>query len=327
MIVLDLEWNRGYDERPIDEILQIGAVRVDKLGGPITDTYNVYIRPAIHKHFDLGAKKLPDLELSLSSQVAFPEAMADFRAWCAEERRFGCWGGGDLKALRLCCEYYGVPALEEAEEVDLQRAFCRAAGAGNAQIALWKAVRYCQIPDVFSYHNALNDAMYTACLCRWITEEDLREEPVKVKRRWVRFCKLPYERKPRRKIGPLPSAEAVLDHKCSRLPSCPLCGLQGWVTDWYTADGERYFSFFHCRTHGNFPCRLTIARTAQGQWQGRLAVPVLTPAALAEFERAVNGTSHHCASLYRPQVRARWRAKKKRAKRANALAGAEVKNI
>ena len=38
MIILDLEWNRSYDKKPLDEILQIGAVRVDRLGGPVTDT-------------------------------------------------------------------------------------------------------------------------------------------------------------------------------------------------------------------------------------------------------------------------------------------------
>ena len=28
MIILDFEWNRGYDGKPLDEILQIGAVRL-----------------------------------------------------------------------------------------------------------------------------------------------------------------------------------------------------------------------------------------------------------------------------------------------------------
>ena len=32
MIVLDLEWNRGYDKKPLNEILQIGAVRVEQIG-------------------------------------------------------------------------------------------------------------------------------------------------------------------------------------------------------------------------------------------------------------------------------------------------------
>lgn len=57
MIIFDFEWNRGYDKKPLDEILQIGAVRVDRLGGPVTDTFNVYIRPVVHKKFDPGAKK------------------------------------------------------------------------------------------------------------------------------------------------------------------------------------------------------------------------------------------------------------------------------
>ena len=37
MIVFDIEWNHGCDESPLDEILQIGAVRLDRLGGRILD--------------------------------------------------------------------------------------------------------------------------------------------------------------------------------------------------------------------------------------------------------------------------------------------------
>ena len=48
MIILDLEWNRGYDKKPIEEILHIGAVKIDHLGGPIVDTFNSYIKPVIH---------------------------------------------------------------------------------------------------------------------------------------------------------------------------------------------------------------------------------------------------------------------------------------
>lgn len=32
MIVFDIEWNHGCDEIRLDEILQIGAVRLDKIG-------------------------------------------------------------------------------------------------------------------------------------------------------------------------------------------------------------------------------------------------------------------------------------------------------
>ena len=39
MIILDLEWNSGADSTRFDEILEIGAVRIDVLGGRIQDTF------------------------------------------------------------------------------------------------------------------------------------------------------------------------------------------------------------------------------------------------------------------------------------------------
>lgn len=41
MIVLDLEWNHSYDKTN-HKILQIGAVKVDRLGGPVLDTFNCH---------------------------------------------------------------------------------------------------------------------------------------------------------------------------------------------------------------------------------------------------------------------------------------------
>ena len=40
MIVMDLEWNRGNDDVCLDEVLQIGAVKIDGAGARISDTFN-----------------------------------------------------------------------------------------------------------------------------------------------------------------------------------------------------------------------------------------------------------------------------------------------
>lgn len=85
MVILDLEWNRGYDNKPLGEILQIGAVRVEYPGGPVTDTFNAYIRPSVHKRFDPGAKQLPDLRMSQESELDFVTALEMFRTWCGAE--------------------------------------------------------------------------------------------------------------------------------------------------------------------------------------------------------------------------------------------------
>ena len=49
MIVFDLEWTRPFEQESMEEIIQIGAVKIDKLGGPITDSFTVYIRPSVYQ--------------------------------------------------------------------------------------------------------------------------------------------------------------------------------------------------------------------------------------------------------------------------------------
>ena len=73
MIVLDLEWNRGYDKTPLDEILQIGAVRLDRPGGRIVDTFNVFIKPHVHKRLNRTAKALPEI----AGKIAEPLSQID----------------------------------------------------------------------------------------------------------------------------------------------------------------------------------------------------------------------------------------------------------
>ena len=70
MIVIDLEWNSGlYTKLRLDEILQIGAVKVDLDRRRIVDSFNAYIRPTIHKRYSPAVAQLPDLALSEGSQL------------------------------------------------------------------------------------------------------------------------------------------------------------------------------------------------------------------------------------------------------------------
>lgn len=307
MIILDLEWNRSYDKKALDEILQIGAVRVETLGGPIVDAFDVFIRPRIHKRFDPGAKKLPELKASVESTVEFPEALERFRTWCGGETAFAAWGcGDDFKALKQNCDYWRLPPIPVESVCDLQTAFSYQAGSGQ-QVALWRAVEYCGIPDVFDYHNALCDAMYTAVVAHWITPEALayRPAPRKTARRLPspRLSRLTFSRQPRRKVGPLPSPEGVLNARAGRQPACPLCGQAGMVSRWSFAspkDGEVprvYYAVFCCPVHGRFLCRLTLAPLEDGTWMGRRAVPVLTAEVRREYEAARQGGAHVCRSL------------------------------
>ena len=317
MIIFDLEWNRSYDKIPLEEILQIGAVRLEALGGPITDTFNLFVRPCVHKKFNRTAKALPELRRSLDSPVKFPAALEAFLAWCGEETVFAGWGGDDFDVLRQNCDYWKLPALRPVEQVDLQMAF--SLGLGTRQgVALHRAVEYCGIPDVFTFHNALNDAMYTALLTAWIRPEalSLLSYPKEVRRL---ADTPPFPPQPRRRVGPFPTVQEILNGRAARRQICPVCGEAIWVRRWYAAAPERYYADFCCRSHGSFLCRLTLSPAEDGQWRGRLAVPEVTPALLQEFDGALRAPAVDCRGAH---PRRRRHRKRRRSPRSAAPAGA-----
>ena len=292
MIIIDLEWNRSYDKIPLEEILQIGAVRLDRLGGPILDTFSIFIRPCVHKKLNRTAKTLPELKSSLESTVKFPAALKAFRAWCGGETVFADWGGDDFEVLRQNCAYWNLPAPKPVQLIDLQAAFSLRVGT-NQGVALYRAVEYCGIPASFTFHNALNDAMYTALVTGWISPEalSLLALPKEVRR----LADAPeFPAQPRRRVGPFTSLQAALNGRSARRQTCPLCGEPVWVRRWYVAGPSRYYADFRCRTHGSFLCRLTLSPTEEGQWQGRLAVPEVTPELLREFDGAIHSGSVDC---------------------------------
>lgn len=316
MIIWDLEWNRGYDRTPLDEILQIGAVRVAGLGGPVLDTFNAYIRPAVHKKFDPGARRLPGLQDSRSSDLDFAGAMERFRTWCGGETEFASWGSGDLDTLTRNCRYWGAPSLTMEKCYDLQTAFSYVLGA-DRQIALWRAVEHCQIPDLFPFHDALYDSLYTSVIGCWLTPESLEHEPVRRGRRagpkvTLKLSGCPFPRQPRQGIGPFPTPELVLGAKQSRRPPCPVCSRKGSISQWRcaaakTSGGPRQcFSIFSCPEHGRFLCRLVLAQLSDGSWRGRRSVPPVGPELIQEYTAAFQtGAVYECRGNGRKRRRTR----------------------
>jgi|InofroStandDraft_1065614.scaffolds.fasta_scaffold03819_13 inhibitor of KinA sporulation pathway (predicted exonuclease) len=315
MIILDLEWNRSYDKKPLDEILQIGAVRVDRLGGPVTDTFSVYIKPSVHKKFDPGAKSLPELQASKDSTVDFSTAMESFRKWCGPEHSFGAWGSGDFRTLAQNCGYWDLPVLAMGKFLDIQRAFSEQVGT-NQQVSLHRAVEYCGVPDVFEFHNALHDAMYTAVVASYLDTEHASPGARRGHRKNLHFSRYDFAPQPRRKIGPLATAEEILNARNSRKPVCPLCGAQGSVAHWYYAAGNQvtprqYYAAFSCPQHGRFLCRLTLTPMENGEWQGRRAVPSITPELVQEYEQALRGKVHECKGPVKRKGRGRAKSGKR----------------
>lgn len=101
MIVFDLEWNSGYfDKITLNEILQIGAVKLDETTRQVTDTFTVCIRPRVHKRYAPPVKLLPELKAFEASDLDFRAAVAMFADWCG--RRPASAPGAPTTSRRCC---------------------------------------------------------------------------------------------------------------------------------------------------------------------------------------------------------------------------------
>lgn len=308
MIVVDLEWNRGYDLTPLDEILQIGAVRLDRPGGPITDTFCAFIRPQVHKKLNRTAKTLPEVRSALDSQLDFPTAYSAFLRWCAGEEDFAAWGCDDLEILERNCAYWKLPALKPKGLWDLQTAFALTLGT-KQNLALWWAAEYCRIPDCFTFHNALNDAAYSAVVSAWISPEALALSRLP---RWVlRYVRAPFPLRLSSPVGPHPSAAAALNAADSRRGSCPVCGEPLWIQHWHFHTPGTYYAPLRCPAHGRFLCRLSL-HEQEGAWLGEQGVPAVTAALLGDFALAAQSREYRCKGAVRRRRRSRGRGRRRR---------------
>ncbi len=266
MIVLDLEFNSGmYGER-LEEVLQIGAVRCDKLGGPITDTFNVFIKPRVHKRLSPGARVLPELRRSLESSVTFPEAVRAFMDWCGEETEFAEWGRDDFKILGRNGVYWGVDVKLPGRYYDIQSAFSKTLWQSNG-LQLYTAAEYCGIPDSFVFHDALNDAVYTCLVGGYIRRRALMESVCEVTDRDLHPVLKPrLPKKTQTRLGPFETRDLALNNLGSRRAICPKCRELTRVQEWYTAGNGTYYSQFSCREHGQFIRRLQLLRQPDGRY-------------------------------------------------------------
>jgi inhibitor of KinA sporulation pathway (predicted exonuclease) len=310
MIGLDLEWNSGYDKTRLEEILQIGAVRLDALGGKITDAFCAYVHPRVHKKLNRTAKALPELQASSDSRLDFPQALASFVNWCGDDTEFADWGGDDLTILRQNCAFWKVAAPKVTHHLNLQAAFSLKVGT-NHSVALYRAVEYCGVPDAFTYHNAVNDAMYTALVSGWIDPATLAllalPKPVR------RLADSPdFPPQPICLTGPYANRRSALSSRGSRRQTCPICGSHVWLHRWYPVGSDHYLSDFRCRDHGVFLCRLTLSPLENGQLQAAIAVPEITPDLLREFETACRAGAIACGGKSdQRKKRRRWHTPKK----------------
>ncbi|MBR3993166.1 MAG: exonuclease domain-containing protein [Anaerotignum sp.] len=174
-IVLDLEFNQSFPfksgkkvepnpECPF-EIIQIGAVKLNERFEQL-DTFDAMIRPQIYPRLHPFVEKITGIRAEmLADKPSFKEAYEGFLKFIGNEPAILCtWGGDDVKSLFRNILFHDLDADALTNQFLNVQPFAAQHlnhEAGKA-IGLKNAVEALGIPEAETFHNALNDAVYTA---------------------------------------------------------------------------------------------------------------------------------------------------------------------
>lgn len=174
MIVMDLEWNYGTaDEDALRlgktlkfEIIQIGAVMVDKQGNTIK-TFDRLVAPAVQTEIKQKVTELTGITTArLKGKSGFAKVWKDFCEWKNGENEIVFWGNCDRSVLLSNLLYYGFSDGEQLVLYDLQALFGCAVLNSSQQTALGSALESLRLVPYGQYHSALSDAVNATAILR-----------------------------------------------------------------------------------------------------------------------------------------------------------------
>ena len=261
-IVLDMEWNQPRHalaaiRTPLylkGEIIQIGAVKLDERFRTV-DTFNVMISP---KYYTKMHSKVAELTMisneDLKNGISFVKAFDMFSKWCGNDFCILTWGWDDIPMLEDNLTIYNIEKSWIPDNYNIQPIFDAQITKTGKQCALSTAMELVGEPP-FEAHDALNDALSTACVCRHLDMENGIKNYIQCKRRLMpdsynspneyKFCREAKEDK---------NINSFKCHKCSEN-----IDVFGWISqkpDRYLAKGicecgEEYFVKIRFRKNEN----------------------------------------------------------------------------
>lgn len=191
-IVFDLEFNQSFDfktgssaksnpECPF-EIIQIGAIKLNTDFENIGE-YNYYIKPVIYKRIHPYVEKITGITQSiLDGGVPFAEAFDAFCNFINPAEDILCsWGGDDIKSLYRNVKYHKIASSKMPDKYMNIQSFATSYlkyEPGRA-IGLKNAAEILNVETGLDFHNALNDAVYTAEIFKIVKPDVLVSERFK----------------------------------------------------------------------------------------------------------------------------------------------------
>lgn len=278
-IIFDLEWNQSPEgkensiERLPFEIIEIGAVKMD-MDFQIVSRFHRLIIPQVYTklHYVISEVTHMDMGKLKAEGEPFPEVIRDFIEWCGEDYRFGTWGSMDLMELQRNMEFYGmeIPFDQPLFYYDIQKLYGIVKKDGKEKLSLDHAVKELGIEQNRPFHQALDDAYYTAMVLQsmdasiwepyismdyyWVPET--KEEQITLKfPTYDKFVSRTFETK----------EDAIRDKSVADL-ICPGCSrMLRKKVRWFSLNQKQYFCLGVCPKHGFVRGKIRMKKSESGK--------------------------------------------------------------
>lgn len=270
LIVFDLEWNQSSytpNHRMPHEIIEIGAVRVDR-AGQVVARFSEVIRPRLYKRLDKHIREVTGItEADLAGGRSFSDVFGEFIAWCGEDSQLVTWGRDDYPVLRRNAAFFMTPMpFEPPLDAQLIFGFC-CLGSQHQQMNLHAALEHMDLNIQVPAHRAVYDAECTAALLCSIDEAlmalpaDRRDQLLGVLEREQRIAASALRSQPTRYAY---QTDALADRSLMAI-ACPACGRRtAFDTPWFDIGREKYMALAGCPQHGMIFGQMHFKRTSSG---------------------------------------------------------------
>ena len=161
-IIYDLEatcW-RGRPPGEISEVIEIGAVKVDRYG-EVVGTFNQFIKPTVNPYLSPFCIQLTSIQQEdVDRADKFPEVIEYFKDWSGiyeEDYLLASWGEFDKEIIVVNCELYKIESDWVHTHINLRSAY-RQLKKLNKPVGLKKAVRKEGFEFTGIHHRGMSDA-------------------------------------------------------------------------------------------------------------------------------------------------------------------------
>jgi inhibitor of KinA sporulation pathway (predicted exonuclease) len=136
------------------------------------EEFKIDVKPVYFKRMHYKVKKLTGFDRErLAAGVSFPEALAQFRAWCGDDVTFLTWGCDDQGILEQNIIIHDLDWDWIAGWVNLQLIYNLQTDGDRNQKSLATAMEHFTIEQTRIAHDALGDAYNTALVCTHLNME------------------------------------------------------------------------------------------------------------------------------------------------------------